>query len=49
MSNRDIEDHMRDIYGVEASAGLISKITDKILPAVSEWQSRPLDVVYGTF
>jgi putative transposase len=46
MSNRDIEDHMRDIYGVEASAGLISKITDKILPAVSEWQARPLDAIY---
>ena len=46
MSNRDIEDHLRDIYGVEASASLISRITDKILPAVQEWQSRPLDAVY---
>ncbi|MDR1753432.1 MAG: transposase [Eubacterium sp.] len=43
MSTRDIEDHLRDIYGMEASASLISRITDKILPAVSEWQSRPLD------
>ena len=46
MSNRDIEDHLRDIYGVEASASLISRITDKILPAVAEWQNRPLDAVY---
>jgi len=46
MSNRDIEDHLRDIYGVEASASLISRITDKILPAVQEWQSRPLEAVY---
>lgn len=46
MSNRDIEDHLRDIYGVEASASLISRITDKILPAAAEWQSRPLDMVY---
>lgn len=46
MSNRDIEDHLRDIYGVEASASLVSRITDKILPAVMEWQSRPLDSVY---
>ena len=46
MSNRDIEDHLRDIYGVEASASLISRITDKILPAVAEWQSRPLDTIY---
>jgi len=46
MSNRDIEDHLRDIYGVEASASLISRITDKILPQVIEWQNRPLDAVY---
>jgi putative transposase len=46
MSNRDIEDHLRDIYGIEASASLISRITDKILPSIVEWQSRPLDAVY---
>lgn len=46
MSTRDIEDHLRDIYGVDASAALISRITDKILPAVTEWQSRPLEAVY---
>jgi len=46
MSNRDIEDSLRDIYGVEASASLISRITDKIMPAVVEWQARPLDSIY---
>jgi putative transposase len=46
MSVRDIEDHLRDIYGVEASPALISGITDKIMPAVKEWQSRPLDELY---
>jgi len=46
MSNRDIEDHLRDVYGVEASASLISRITDKIMPAVAEWQNRPLDPIY---
>lgn len=46
MSNRDIEDHLRDIYGVEASASLITRITDKIMPAATEWQSRPLDSIY---
>ncbi len=46
MSTRDIEDHLRDIYGVEASPGLISRITDKIMPQVTEWQSRPLDNIY---
>lgn len=46
MSTRDIEDHLRDIYGVEASASLISRITDKLMPVVAEWQSRPLDSLY---
>lgn len=46
MTTRDIEDHLRDIYGVEASASMISRITDKVMPAVTEWQSRPLDAVY---
>ena len=46
MSTRDIEDHMRDIYGIDVSPTMVSKITDKILPMISEWQSRPLDRVY---
>lgn len=46
MSTRDIESHLKDIYGIEASASLISKITDKIFPLVAEWQARPLERVY---
>ena len=46
MSTRDIEDHMRDIYGIDVSPSMVSKITDKILPMVAEWQSRPLDRIY---
>jgi transposase-like protein len=46
MSTRDIEDHLRDIYGIDASPALISRITDKVLPAVQEWQSRPLERIY---
>lgn len=46
MSTRDIEDHLRDIYGIDASASLISRVTDKILPDLMEWQSRPLDSIY---
>jgi len=46
MSTRDIEDHLRDIYGIDASASLISRITDKIMPELTEWQSRPLSEVY---
>jgi len=46
MSVRDIEDQLRDIYGAEVSPALISNITDKILPQVTEWQNRPLDDLY---
>jgi len=47
MTNRDISSHIRDIYmGVEISPTLISKITDKIIDSVKEWQSRPLNSLY---
>jgi len=46
VSTRDIEDQMRDIYGIDVSPAMISKITDKILPMISEWHVRPLDRVY---
>ena len=46
MSQRDIEDTLHEIYGSEISQGLISRITDKILPEVNEWQNRPLDSIY---
>ncbi|CDX02967.1 Transposase, mutator type [Desulfitobacterium hafniense] len=46
MSTRDIEDHMRDIYGIDVSAGMVSKVTDKIMPLVTEWQARPLERIY---
>jgi putative transposase len=46
LSTRDIEEHLRDIYGVDASATLISRITDRIVPELNEWQSRPLSEVY---
>ena len=46
MSNRDIEDHLKSIYGIEVSATMISKITDKIIPEIKEWQTRQLEEVY---
>lgn len=46
MSTRDIHDQIQDLYGIEMSAEMVSKITDKILPELKEWQSRPLDAVY---
>ena len=46
MSQRDIEDTLREIYGAEISQGLVSRITDIILPEVNDWQNRPLDKIY---
>ncbi len=38
---------MRDIYGIDVSPSLVSRVTDKIMPQVAEWQSRPLEKVYA--
>ena len=46
MSTSDIESHIRDIYGLEVSDSTVSRITDKILPVVKEWQQRPLESIY---
>ena len=46
LSTRDIYDQLQDLYGIELSADMVSKITDKILPEIKEWQSRPLEPVY---
>jgi len=47
MSTSDIESHIRDIYGLDVSDSTVSRITDKILPIVREWQQRPLESVYA--
>ena len=46
MTTRDISDHLNDIYGIQASAEMISKITDRIMPEAKAWQNRPLDSKY---
>lgn len=46
MSTRDIHDQLQDIYGIELSAEMVSKITDRIIPDIKEWQSRPLNPMY---
>lgn len=47
MSTADIEAHIRDIYGLSVSDSTISRVTDKILPIVREWQQRPLESLYA--
>lgn len=46
MSLRDISSHIRELYDVEISHDTLSKITDRILPVIKEWQDRPLEEVY---
>lgn len=46
MSTRDIEAHLRELYGVSVSRDLISKVTDAVMDDARAWQQRPLDDVY---
>lgn len=47
VSTRDIEKTMQEMYGIEVDATRVSKITDKLLPVIREWQNRPLESVYA--
>jgi len=46
MTVRDIQAHIAEVYQVEISPELVSRITDAVLPELREWQSRPLDPIY---
>ena len=46
MTTRQISEMIEDIYGFEVSEGMVSDITDKLLPRIEEWQNRPLSSVY---
>ncbi|RDI39073.1 IS256 family transposase [Aquicella lusitana] len=46
MSYESITEHLQEMYGLEISPAKISQITDKLLPVITEWRSRPLDAVY---
>jgi putative transposase len=46
MTVRDIQGHLEDVYGVEVSPDLISKVTSAVVEDVAAWQNRPLDAVY---
>ena len=46
MSYEDIRKHLADMYGVEISKAKISAVTDKLLPVITEWRSRPLESIY---
>ena len=46
LSVREIQAHLQELYGVEVSPDLISRVTDAVLEEVREWQNRPLDPLY---
>lgn len=47
MTTSDIESHFQELYGIDVSNSTISRITDKVLPLIKEWQERPLEEVYA--
>lgn len=47
MTTRDISDQINEMYGFEVSADTISKITDKIIPLINDWQNRQLEEIYS--
>ncbi|MFH1667816.1 MAG: IS256 family transposase [Candidatus Komeilibacteria bacterium] len=46
MTTSDINDYLNDIYGISVSNTMVSNITDKVIPLITEWQARPLDNLY---
>jgi len=47
MSTRDIQGHVRELYGIEVSPDLVSAVTDQVIDEVSTWQARPLEASYA--
>lgn len=47
MTTRDISEQVKNLYDVDISAEMVSNITNRILPIVSEWQNRPLEKTYS--
>lgn len=47
MTTGDIEAHLKELYDLDISDSTISRITDKIVPLVKEWQERPLQEIYA--
>lgn len=47
MSYSDIQTHLTEMYGLTVSDGTINAITDRVIPAIRDWQSRPLERLYA--
>jgi transposase-like protein len=46
MSYQDIASHLKEMYDFDVSPGTISAVTDKLIPVLTEWRSRPLEAIY---
>jgi len=46
MTTRDISEHLADIYGLSVSSDTVTRITDKLIPLIKDWQNRPLEELY---
>ena len=46
MTVRDVQAHLEEIYDVEVSPDLVSKVTDAVWDELVEWRNRPLDAMY---
>ena len=49
MTTEDIEAHLKELYDLDISDSTISRITDKIMPLVKEWQERPLQAIEAVY
>jgi transposase-like protein len=46
MSYQDIASHLKEMYDFDVSAGTLNAVTDKLIPVITEWRSRPLEAIY---
>ena len=47
MTTRDIAEQVKNLYNVEISAEMVSNITNRIIPVITDWQNRPLEKTYS--
>jgi putative transposase len=47
MSYQDITSHLKEMYDFDVCAGTLNAVTDKLLPLIAEWRSRPLEAIYA--
>jgi putative transposase len=47
MTTREIEGHLKEMYGVDVSPTLISNVTEAVMEEVKAWQNRPLEETYA--